>query len=236
MHYLRFRRYGNFDEPDHRLKPVVHVDSKVCPSCNQDLPIAAFPRNSDIRDVLRKHSICRKCRAKKYKKHVESQKTKGLCVHCNEPAKPGFVKCEAHLKMRLNWRATPISRAKELLAGAKKRAADNGTICSIDLEWVMEKLAGRCELTGLPFDLQPGKRQGHFNPYTPTIDKKLPGDYSPENSRLVIAAINMGMNSWGEEVYRIVARAYLHHRRSRKSASRITGPSSYEMFTNEKLQ
>jgi hypothetical protein len=44
-------------------------------------------------------------------------------------------------------------------------------------------------------------------PFAPSIDRILSsGDYTPENTRLVCAAVNFGMGQWGEELFLTLAR------------------------------
>ena len=88
---------------------------------------------------------------------------------------------------------------------------------TLDAEWIRTRLAGVCELTGLPFDLEPGKKMGRFNPYAPSIDRIISGgNYTPENCRMIVMALNVGINYWGEEIYRHVAKEYLNHRHEGK--------------------
>lgn len=212
-HYQRMRRHGSIDV-DLRSKPPASPEtSKCCGSCKRELPIESFGINRTKHNPFGRKSFCRKCVSAERKNLRESRKENGLCLYCDKQLVPGYAKCDFHLKERILYRATITARVNQLLSNARRRAIDKGTVCTIDEQWVRTKLLGRCELTGLPFDLEPGGRRGHFNPYAPTIDKILPGDYTPENSRMVVAAINMGLNAWGEEVYGIVAKAYLKHRR-----------------------
>jgi hypothetical protein len=56
-----------------------------------------------------------------------------------------------------------------------------------------------------------------LNPYSPSIDRKIAGgDYSPANCRMILIALNIGINHWGEEVYRLIAKSYLRQRREKK--------------------
>jgi hypothetical protein len=132
---------------------------------------------------------------------------------------PGKRKCAEHLAKRKAWRSTPSGAAKVMLRNMTNRCVKLGLVCTLDEKWILEKFAGRCELTGMPFDLEAGKRGlagVHFNPYAPSIDRKVRGDYTPENCRMVLVGINFGMNCWGEEAYRNIAKAYLKHRRVRR--------------------
>lgn len=102
----------------------------------------------------------------------------------------------------------PEGRAKRLLGSAKKRALVSGIPFTIDLTWVLPRLmAGRCEVTGLPFVIVTGR--DHL-PYSPSIDR-IDSDlgYTPDNCRLVITALNVGKNRWSDHVLAQWARPFL---------------------------
>lgn len=64
---------------------------------------------------------------------------------------------------------------------------------------------GRCEVSGVPFNFEVhGKRR----PFAPSIDR-IDSDkgYSPENTRLVCHAVNVGMNCWGDGPFLRICRA-----------------------------
>ena len=95
----------------------------------------------------------------------------------------------------------PKSRSSFLYNAAKHRAIRFGGALSITPEWIESKiLLGKCELTGLPFDLQP-MTKNHVNPFAPSLDRidSNNRDYSPENTRVVLAAVNAALNEWGIE-------------------------------------
>ena len=50
------------------------------------------------------------------------------------------------------------------------------------------------------------------HPFEPSLDRiNCAEGYSASNTRLVCVAVNFGMNEWGEEVYRELARAAVTH-------------------------
>jgi hypothetical protein len=66
---------------------------------------------------------------------------------------------------------------------------------------------GRCPVTGIPFHMQRFPDAFVKYPFAPSIDRILSsGDYTPENTRLVCAAVNFGMGQWGEELFLTLAR------------------------------
>jgi len=98
-------------------------------------------------------------------------------------------------------RLLPKGRASLMLSNCKERAKRHGGKVTIDRNWIIAKLeTGTCELTGLSFDLKPTEK-GHANPYSPSLDRinSQNKDYSPENTRVVLQAVNMAINEHGLE-------------------------------------
>jgi hypothetical protein len=130
--------------------------------------------------------LCFSCNINKPKTEFNKNKTRpdGVQTQCRECFK--------------SRRSTNSYRAKYLLSTAKYRC-DNVTIT---LDWIADRLEkGVCELTGLPLDLS---KQESFmrNPYSPSLDRidsKL-HEYTPENTRVVIWAVNCAINEFGLDV------------------------------------
>lgn len=93
-------------------------------------------------------------------------------------------------------------RAGMLLARAKHRClskkSGNVTITKEDI--FCKLVAGNCELTGLPFDLSKPSAGIKNNLYAPSLDRidNSNPDYSPENTRVVLVAVNQALNEHGE--------------------------------------
>jgi hypothetical protein len=85
--------------------------------------------------------------------------------------------------------------AEILLSAAKQRAKKRGLQFTIDRDWVAERLAGRCEITSLPFDLPdggPSKR----SMFGPTIDRVVPEKgYTKDNCKMVVWTYNAAKGS-----------------------------------------
>lgn len=98
--------------------------------------------------------------------------------------------------------------AQYLWSRAKGRAVGKGLEFTLTKAWVQERLtAGKCEATGLPFDLDLGTA-AEPNPWSPTIDRrdsKL--GYSPDNCRMVVWVYNSAKNCWGDDVVLEMAEA-----------------------------
>jgi hypothetical protein len=109
---------------------------------------------------------------------------------------------------------TPRARARRLWHSAKARAAAKGLDFSIDVEFVARRLErGSCEATGLAFDLIPAGRRA-TNPLTPTLDRAHPSEgYTPQNTRVVVAAYNQAVGRWGDDILFLIADARARHLR-----------------------
>lgn len=103
------------------------------------------------------------------------------------------------------YRTTPRGRALALLQGAKARSK---TPITLSIEWIETRLAaGKCELSGIQFDLS---RNGVKGPYAPSIDRiDSSKGYSPDNCRIILWALNAAFSHWGAEVFRKIAIAWL---------------------------
>ena len=69
---------------------------------------------------------------------------------------------------------------------------------------------GKCELTGLPFDLSTPQNTKN-NPYSPSLDRidSKNKNYTPENTRVVLSAVNMALNEFGLEVMKPIMKKLL---------------------------
>ena len=112
-------------------------------------------------------------------------------------------------------RLTPKSIAKELYGGALQRAKKRGLEFNLTREWLIEKVAaGRCEVSGLPFDRGAGKT----HPMSASVDRiRLDGGYTTDNSRVVIWAVN-SFKGVGDDamMWRVVDAMVANRERRRK--------------------
>ena len=103
-------------------------------------------------------------------------------------------------------------RAYSLVQNALKRCSiKNCGSVTITKEWVNEKIAkGFCEITGLAFDLN-SSDDFSVNPYAPSLDRidNSNPDYSPENTRVVLASVNLAINQFGLDIMLPVFKALL---------------------------
>lgn len=96
---------------------------------------------------------------------------------------------ELHRQHRAN------NRALWLLYDVRKRSKKMGMECDLTKEWIEQKFAGVCELSGTAFDMV-SKRGVH----TPTIDRINPsGPYTQANCRMIIWFLNRALCNYGQE-------------------------------------
>lgn len=99
-------------------------------------------------------------------------------------------------KDRIKYAISISGRANILFHNAKRRNE-----CSLTREWIEEKLKkGICEYTGLPFVFETTKKYT-INPYAPSLDRINPKlkEYSPSNTRVVLASVNTTLNQYDEK-------------------------------------
>lgn len=116
-------------------------------------------------------------------------------------------------KHQRTYRQAPHGRAVQLHANAKRRAEDKGITFDLDRLDLIERItAGRCEVTGLPFDLTAG---AGLNPWAPSLDRKdSAGGYTPANVQVVVSAYNVAKGPWGDDVLLKLARAIVDTNRT----------------------
>ena len=119
---------------------------------------------------------------KKYENNIKKSKSASIAYH---------------YKMR----GDVVFKSKGMLHAARTRCRKNGGEVTITWEWLAEKIKnGRCELTGLPFDLLPPTTTGK-NPFAPSIDRINPRNknYELGNVRVILQSLNMALSDYGIE-------------------------------------
>lgn len=93
--------------------------------------------------------------------------------------------------------------AKNLYSQTKARAKKRENAFELTKEGYAAMVTDRCALTGIAFDtvkVEGGTRH-HKRPYAPSIDRIDNSlGYTDTNVRIVCVAVNLAMNTWGEEV------------------------------------
>lgn len=86
---------------------------------------------------------------------------------------------------------------------ARKRARRRGWSFGLTLDQLLvlwRRAAGRCEVSGLPFNSEPTEHR--WNPFGISLDRINCGlGYDYENVRLVCVCVNAALNQWGDTVF-----------------------------------
>lgn len=89
-------------------------------------------------------------------------------------------------------------RIYNVLNQCKIRAKKKDLEYDLDSAWYREKSKGMCELTGLPFSLEPPRERGKHNPLAPSIDRiNCSKGYTKDNCRVVLWAVNRALGEDG---------------------------------------
>lgn len=171
-----------------------------------DLPSSSVSRSSSHVAPSRSKT-CKSCAERKpYTGFYANSKgqTRADCIECckakERQRKSGST--ERRSASHKKWRAN--NRAAALITSAKFRAKQKGL--AFDLDEVKERLQmridrGVCEATGIPFDLAGGRTWN-----SPSLDRIDPTiGYLSTNVRVVIFALNVMLNTWGETTLMDVA-------------------------------
>jgi hypothetical protein len=99
--------------------------------------------------------------------------------------------------------------AKNLYSQTKARAKKRENAFELTKDGYTAMVDDHCALTGIAFDTvkAEGRTRHHKRPYAPSIDRIDNSiGYTDSNVRIVCVAVNLAMNTWGEEVlFRIAA-------------------------------
>lgn len=90
----------------------------------------------------------------------------------------------------------------------------------ITTQWVMDRIKeqdGRCAVSGIPFSYARGlSTKDRRNPHAPSVDRINSSlGYAKRNCRLVILAVNIALNLWGDDLFYEVCEAACITRKQR---------------------
>jgi hypothetical protein len=113
---------------------------------------------------------------------------------------------------------------KKANRSAKRRAISRNQAYDISDAFLLEMARNndwRCAVTGTRFDL---RRLGasHGRPFAPSIDRiDSSKGYTTDNTRIVCVLTNYAMNTWGDDVFRIVAINYVKEMKKKPGFDRF---------------
>lgn len=105
-----------------------------------------------------------------------------------------------------------------LLSDTKYRAKRKGIECTLtraEVQEVLKRSKGRCELTGIRFDraYKGVNNEYHHRPFKPSLDRiDAKKGYTLDNVRVVLFMVNTALSEFGERMFERIARAYLERR------------------------
>lgn len=98
--------------------------------------------------------------------------------------------------------------AKKAHDNALARANKRGLRYELSKEKIIAMLKDQdylCAVSGMPFSLE---WESGRNPFGPSLDRIENSEgYTEENTRLVLSAVNYGLNVWGLEIYSVICAA-----------------------------
>lgn len=108
-----------------------------------------------------------------------------------------------------NW-SVPKRRAGLMLSSARKRAKTAGLEFSLTLDDVLWPiLFGKCQVTGLAFDLSKSRGGYRAHPFAPSIDRiDSSKGYVKNNIQIVCNIHNVAKNEWAENVFNLYIQTY----------------------------
>lgn len=207
-----------------RFRELKDLGLKKCWRCQQEKELKiSFWKDSTTKDGYQAACIdCQKKRNNKYgKTHKEYFKQKGIeNYEKDKEENPNFNK-ERYIKYKPQYIKrkekslnTIYGRMYSLFDAARTRARNKKLSFEIDLDFLLKKFEtkeGRCELSGIEFDLK-GKR----NPFGLSIDRIDSGKgYTKDNVRLVCLMVNLSLNKFGDESFFKMCEAVINKRKER---------------------
>jgi hypothetical protein len=172
-------------------------------------------------DGLKKCTFCEDIKNRnEFNAHSDTRD--GLYSQCRECQKRNSLPCRIKRKQRiLSKEQEQKERLSALFYNVKSRAKVREVPFTISSEWIMDQFTkqnGCCLLTGLELDCSAtSTRNAYRNAFSPSLDQIVPGaGYTETNARLVCTAINLGMNEFGLDTFRLVAKALFSHEKAKE--------------------
>ena len=200
------------------VKPEKNKSLRTCWKCKQNKPLIIENFSIDNKDCFGFQKACKICQNANSKLYNDNNKEyfkqKGKEKYKKEDNSKRYQKYkESYLKRSADFSKTIRGKLDNLLQAARGRAKKNNIEINIDLDFLLhlyEQQNGKCKLTDLNFTLNVRKEGQHFNPFNPSIDKiNSKGGYTKDNIRLVCVIVNLSLNEFGEENFKLMCEAYI---------------------------
>lgn len=93
-----------------------------------------------------------------------------------------------------------------LWTGARYRQNRRCDLTAFDVEEMLRKQGDCCALSGIRFNYR--RKDEQQDPLTPSLDRiDSTGEYTVGNCRVVLLAVNVALNRWGDAVFKRICRA-----------------------------
>lgn len=193
---------------------------RKCWKCNEEKLLTSefFSKDSIDRTGFQKAcKVCQKIIGKEYREknpvYFQEQGKKRYKKEDN-PARYKRYRPQ-YLERRDEQRTTLRGRMYDLLESAKGRAKNKSLPIDIDLDFLLnlyEQQNGKCKLTGIDFTFEINKEKTrNFLPFNPSLDKiDSKKGYTKDNVRLVCTIVNLALNNFGEDTFKIMCQAYIN--------------------------
>lgn len=166
--------------------------------------------------------VCQKCKNSLTLEHFHKDATrstglKGVCRLCAAKRTSDSRKADPE-RWRQYGRATRTNNfMKTIIQNTKARARRKGLLFDLDehIDEIKHRIeAGRCELSGLQFEMGRGLHWA-----SPSIDRiDTNGPYLYSNIRVILHGLNTALSNWGEDVLIKMVNALQVENKKRKNA------------------
>ncbi len=202
----------------------MEIQKRTCWKCKQEKELTKEFFSKDSTNKLGFQATCKICQKENTKKYSENNKDyfkdKNKEHYKKENNKTRYAKYkDNYLKRRSDFSKTIRGKLYNLLEAARGRAKKNNLPINIDLDFLIElyeQQNGKCKLTNLDFTFELRSEDKHFMPFNPSIDKiDSKGGYTKDNIRLVCVIVNLALNQFGEENFKLMCEAYINNSKNK---------------------
>jgi hypothetical protein len=134
------------------------------------------------------------------------------------------------------YKSTIKGRAAVLMGNARARCLDKNISLELSTEWVIGHLErGTCELTGMPFNLEPPPLGISRRPDAPSLDRiDKDKHYTIENTRVILWAVNCALSEYGTDTILPILKAMVAgiENAKKKSVTSVPEGDNSESSTN----
>lgn len=199
------------------------MEIRKCWKCQQEKELTSefFSKDStDKKGFQKACKICQKKTAKEYNENnKEYFKQKGKEKYKKEDNSARYQRYKKdYLERRKTFSKSIRGKLYDLLEAARGRAKCKNLPIDIDLEYLIdlhEQQNGKCKLTKIEFTFNTRQDGQHFNPFNPSIDKiDSKKGYTKDNIRLVCVIVNLSLNEFGEDNFKLMCQSYINNSKS----------------------